>query len=65
MYVAMLFKLDRLLIHSSCVNLIGELQSYGWSSEQALEPLKENDDSVDALRYGLFTAKGAIEADLW
>lgn len=65
MYVAMLFKLDRLLIHASCVNLIGELQSYGWSSEQALEPLKENDDSVDALRYGLFTAKGAIEADLW
>jgi PBSX family phage terminase large subunit len=45
----------KLLIHSSCRNLIDQMQSYSWddaATEKGLDkPKKENDHAVDALRY--------------
>lgn len=42
-----------LYIHESCVNLRRELASYRWGDRG--KPVKENDHSVDALRYGIYT----------
>lgn len=43
-----------LLIHRSCTNLIRELVSYRWN-DSGEKPVKEDDHTVDALRYGVFT----------
>ncbi len=52
----------RLLVHSSCVNLIEQMQGYSWdpkATEKGLDkPLKENDHAVDALRYITVTTRG-------
>jgi hypothetical protein len=46
----------RLYVHSRCVNLISELQTYD-------PKLKERDHAVDALRYGLSTVStGPVDA---
>ena len=47
------FKNGRLLISYTCKNLIAELESYAYK-ENSEEPIKENDDCVDALRYAIF-----------
>ncbi|MER8233482.1 PBSX family phage terminase large subunit [Streptomyces sp. NPDC094049] len=48
-----------LSIHRSCKGLLSELPSYAWDEKAALKgedaPLKIDDHSVDALRYGLHT----------
>lgn len=54
--VRMLFRQRRLHIHSSCVNLINELETYSYkekrpNSNEPEEPIKENDHALDALRY--------------
>lgn len=54
-----LFKQNRLHIHSSCKNLIWELETYAYPDKRDLHneeerPIKENDHAVDALRYALF-----------
>lgn len=55
--VSMALAADRLMVHRSCEGLLGELPSYAWDEKAALlgedKPLKVNDHSCDALRYGL------------
>jgi PBSX family phage terminase large subunit len=52
-----LFKAGRLLVHASCKNLIFELETYSYGEANSKtgkideNPIKENDDAVDALRY--------------
>jgi PBSX family phage terminase large subunit len=52
-----LFKQNRFLIHESCVNTIQQLQTYAWNAKAAArgkeEPLKLDDDCVDAFRGGI------------
>ena len=53
-----LFKQNRLFIHKSCENLILELETYAYPDKdgKAYEqenPIKEHDDALDALRYGI------------
>lgn len=53
-----LFKQNRLFIHESCVNLILELETYSYEDKggdafEAENPVKEHDDALDALRYGI------------
>lgn len=55
-----LFKQNRLLIHSSCINLIHELETYSYPDKKDAHneeelPIKENDHLVDALRYALMS----------
>lgn len=57
--VRSLFKNRTLHIHSSCENLIAELETYSYrdkpkAGNEPEEPLKENDHALDALRYCLF-----------
>jgi PBSX family phage terminase large subunit len=53
--VSSLLATDRLLVHSSCRNLIDQKQSYSWDPAAAErgedKPKKENDHAVDAERY--------------
>jgi hypothetical protein len=50
------FHSGRLTINQACVNLIDELEVYAWKLDkeglETDEPIKENDDGVDSLRYG-------------
>lgn len=59
--VASLLSSGRLLVHSSCVNLIDQLQSYSWdeaATEKGLDkPKKQDDHAVDALRYITVTTR--------
>lgn len=53
-----LFKSNRLFIHESCYNLIGELETYSYPDKkpdknEEENPIKENDHALDALRYAL------------
>jgi PBSX family phage terminase large subunit len=55
-----LLKSGRLFIHSSCAHLIWEFEVYTYKDEKNMtgsdvdeNPLKENDDALDALRYVL------------
>ena len=52
-----LFEQNRFLIHESCVNTIRQLQTYAWNAKAAArgkeEPLKLDDDCVDAFRGGI------------
>lgn len=54
-----LFKANRLHIHSSCVNLITELELYHYPEKKPDKnepelPVKEDDHAMDAIRYVLF-----------
>lgn len=54
-----LFKANKIKIHSSCHNLINELETYSYPERKANSnepelPIKENDHCVDAARYMLF-----------
>lgn len=51
-----LFRQNRLFIHTSCVNLIAELESYSYADENLYrnpseKPLDKNNHAIDALRY--------------
>jgi PBSX family phage terminase large subunit len=53
-----LFKAERLFIHESCKSLIFELETYSYGDKRDKakvdeNPIKENDDACDALRYVL------------
>lgn len=55
-----LFKRGKLFIHSSCVNLINELETYSYperrmGANEYENPIKEHDHALDALRYALST----------
>jgi hypothetical protein len=60
--VSSLLATDRFLIHSSCKNLIDEMQSYAWDETAAQRgedrPVKQDDHSVDSARYGIYTTRG-------
>jgi len=62
LFVQSLFKQKKLKIFANLTNTIDELSSYSWkldANEQPIdEPVKENDDLLDALRYALFSAEG-------
>lgn len=54
-----LFLKNKLHIHSSCVNLINELETYSYPESkigrnEEENPVKEHDHAIDALRYALF-----------
>ncbi|MEU0199143.1 MULTISPECIES: PBSX family phage terminase large subunit [unclassified Streptomyces] len=59
--VASLLAADRLRIHRSCTGLIDELPGYSWDDEAAEKgedkPIKVDDHSCDALRYGVRTTE--------
>ncbi|MET9329486.1 PBSX family phage terminase large subunit [Tsukamurella sp. NPDC003166] len=59
--VASLLAADRLRIHESCTELIGELPGYVWDSKQVEKgedaPVKLNDHFSDALRYAIYTSR--------
>lgn len=59
--VSSLFAADRLRVHSSAVGLIEELPGYSWDDAAAEKgedrPVKQDDHSVDALRYGVRTTE--------
>ena len=54
-----LLKTNRLHIHSSCVNLINEFETYRYpdkkpDSNEKETPVKENDHALDCIRYVLY-----------
>lgn len=53
---------DQLLITDRCTGLISELPGYVWDdkkTEKGIDaPVKQNDHSVDAARYALYTTQG-------
>ena len=56
----------RFMVHQSCAELRKEFATYVWDEEHALEtgqerPIKQNDHSLDATRYGLMRAIGRRE----
>jgi PBSX family phage terminase large subunit len=59
--VAGLLAADRLRVHASCAGLLEELPNYVWDDRAVLlgedKPLKVNDHSCDALRYGIRTTE--------
>ncbi|MET7321512.1 PBSX family phage terminase large subunit [Streptomyces sp. NPDC005549] len=59
--VGSLFSTGGLLVHESAQGLIEEIPGYSWDSKAALggddKPVKENDHSCDALRYGVRTTE--------
>lgn len=59
--VSSLFSTGDLLVHESAQGLIDELPGYSWDDKAAErgedKPIKENDHSVDALRYGVRTTE--------
>lgn len=60
--VRQLFKMGKLHIHKSCINLISELETYSYperkpGKNEYENPIKENDHALDALRYALATNK--------
>lgn len=76
--VRSLFERDQIHVDKSCKNLILELQSYRYDRNQTGKnenerPLKKDDHSCDALRYGIYTSKvfkrsasyGVVNTRLW
>jgi PBSX family phage terminase large subunit len=59
--VASLLGSGKLKVHRSCTGLIGEIPGYVWDEKKALlgedAPLKLDDHSCDALRYGVHTTQ--------
>lgn len=58
--VRQLLKSNKLKIHSSCINLISEFESYAYADHKPdhnenENPIKDNDHALDALRYALMT----------
>lgn len=55
-------KRGKLKIHSDCVSLINEFETYAYPERrpdhnEEENPIKENDHALDALRYALSTNK--------
>ncbi len=55
-----LFKSNRLFIHSSCINLIAELETYSYADKSPYRnatenPIDEYNHAIDALRYVVMT----------
>lgn len=52
--VSILLKNKKLFISPKCKNLIQEFDLYAWNDKTG-EPIKENDDGLDALRYAVYS----------
>lgn len=53
-------KSQQIFIHYDSINLLREFRLYSWKSKNGLfidEPIKVNDDALDAMRYAIFTNK--------
>lgn len=64
--VSTLFSLGHIYINKDeCPNLVAELGLYQWDPKKSEkgkeEPIKQNDHSCDALRYGIFTTTTEFE----
>jgi PBSX family phage terminase large subunit len=61
--VASLLSLNRLYVVDSCKGLINEMGGYSWDDKEAKlgidKPIKIDDHSIDALRYGIYTTEAA------
>lgn len=59
--VSSLLARGKLLVHSSCKELIAEIGGYSWDDRAALlgedKPIKVADHGVDALRYGAYSTR--------
>lgn len=59
---------DQLLVHSSCTGWIDEVGGYAWDDKAAAEgedkPIKADDHSLDAARYGIKTTEFAWRSQL-
>ncbi len=60
-----IFKQGRLHIHSSCINLISELETYRYPDKKPDKnepeiPVKENDHALDEIRYVLYMQEGIV-----
>ena len=60
-----------LFVHKDSKDIIRELQSYKWRKDKndnvIDEPVKDNDDGIDAMRYAIFTHlhKPAFQVAVW
>ena len=58
-FVSTLMGVKKLHVHRRCENLLQEITTYAWDMKKAEhgieEPIKQHDDCVDALRYGIKT----------
>lgn len=70
-YLSTFFNIDennhtRITINTTCKDLIREIPKYRWKENkeeiQAEEPIKENDDSIDALRYASFSSRKYLKS---
>jgi len=56
-----LFYAGHLFVGPECPELVKEMPGYMWSTKATekgnTEPVKENDDAVDAMRYAVFTSR--------
>ncbi|MBB4915078.1 PBSX family phage terminase large subunit [Streptosporangium saharense] len=61
--VSNLIAADQLRVHRSCHGFLGEIGSYSWDERKAERgddaPVKTDDHSLDAARYGLHTTQAA------
>lgn len=66
--VSSLLSEDKLVVSDRCPGLIREIPSYSWDSTAVMqgrdEPVKVNDDSCDALRYGLTSTENYWQGKL-
>lgn len=66
--VASLLARDRLKVHSSCTGWINEIGGYSWDPDKAAKgedaPMKVDDHSMDAGRYGVHTTQAAWRPEL-
>lgn len=66
--MASLLSAGKLVVHSSCKALIGEMPGYAWDDKAAEKgedkPIKVADHGVDALRYAIFTTRALWQRQL-
>lgn len=59
--VASLLAMDRLVVADTCKHLIAKLPGYSWDPKATArgedEPIKADDDEVDAMRYGIASTR--------
>lgn len=72
-FVAMLLHIDEngrsiLRVHKSCKQVAKEFQNYKWAptkdGAESEVPLKIDDDAIDALRYGLYSARKWLNVEI-
>lgn len=58
---SLLYSRSLYVVRDNCPKLVGAIPGYMWSTKAtergATEPVKENDDEVDALRYAVYTSR--------